>query len=82
MSTNYARARCENCDSCISLKVYEENDGICNKCQSRQYPPNCFDPRKDMQAWWITTYYMSYNKRPIDMAVKRVRYSKGCSAAE
>ena len=80
MSSIYLR--CEQCDSRIKPEVYDKNDGLCSKCVEHQYPPNCFDPRKDMQAWWITTDYMSYNKRPIDMPVKRVRYSKGCFAAE
>jgi hypothetical protein len=72
--------RCENCDSTIKPEVYEANEGLCKKCLSRQYPANCFDPRKDMKSWWTDAGVPV--KTPAKMSPVKYGFARGRLAAE
>lgn len=72
--------KCEKCDSYMSLEQYEENEGVCKKCAKRQYPENCFDPRKDNRSWW--TDPQVNNRTPANMNPVRCNYRRGYRMAE
>lgn len=76
------KIKCEGCRNQISPELYEENDGLCSKCKTRVYPADCFDPRKDMQAWWVDTGYMTYRGTSAVLSAKRVRLSRGYTAVD
>ncbi len=72
--------RCEKCDTKIKPQVYENNDGLCTKCALHKYPSSCFDPRKDLKAWWTDAGVV--NKRPFTISPVKYGFAKGRLAAE
>ncbi len=78
MSTVYLQ--CENCDSRIKPEVYEENGGLCTKCIKRQYPADCFNPRKDMKIWWTET--CKTKKTPVNIWQIKYGFGRGRLTAE
>lgn len=43
---------CIKCNAEIALCVLKETNMICHKCLNREYPKNCFNPRKDIYKWY------------------------------
>jgi len=78
MSTIYLS--CENCNSSIKSEVYEKYEGLCTKCAKRQYPADCFDPRKDLKSWWTDAGIV--RKTPAKMSSVKYGFARGRLAAE
>lgn len=74
------KIKCEGCRNQISPELYEENDGLCSKCKTRVYPADCFDPRKDMRAWWTAPQVV--NRAPENIRPVKYGFARGRLAAE